>query len=485
MGIGKILQRHERKSYERFETGATPAKQSADAEGSLFFANLVAAELPAWSNLPPSPKVATPRCAVQQVTAPDKSVPPPFSLIAPSLLAEQCFTYPLPQGRKARGELYHTVRNSMPIAWRVAVLWGGQHGPYRLAQTLRGAHGTYGKLRLGVDAQGTPVAVKVVRLKHKAGGATRHTPLARVLDELNAAVQAGPEHRALDVLQVRDKVYIAMPLAGGDLFDLRHARDHYGRRIESDERALLARHLLAHASTALQRMHAKGWAHLDLKLENFLWSDDGSVRLTDFGLASQDFAHAGGRGTAHTMAPEAAAHEYTDGRADVWSLGVTVAEVLARSGQIFTQVWDRHGQKHVQGHPERVLRNQIVFSSWHSSLPRLASGSIDLDSIDPRRELTPLKQSFAMHFAEVRDADPEMCQFILQFMLRVVARERLSMHQVAQCVAPHAEYLSASQPELAEIMRARAPARQQRQNVLNLLQDVHRGVAWVYKKDQE
>jgi len=77
--------------------------------------------------------------------------------------------------------------------------------------------------------------------------------------------------------------------------------------------------------------HEAGVVHRDLKPANVLIADDGRVVLTDFGIArmvSGDGKHTGGLiGTPHYMAPEQVAGKPTDGRADIYALGLILFEM--------------------------------------------------------------------------------------------------------------------------------------------------------------
>ena len=101
---------------------------------------------------------------------------------------------------------------------------------------------------------------------------------------------------------------------------------------------------------ALEAAHQQGIVHRDLKPANIKLTSDGTVKVLDFGLAKAweaestdhslslsptmtQHATAAGiiLGTAGYMAPEQAAGQGTDTRADVWSFGVVLWEMLTGS----------------------------------------------------------------------------------------------------------------------------------------------------------
>jgi serine/threonine protein kinase len=89
----------------------------------------------------------------------------------------------------------------------------------------------------------------------------------------------------------------------------------------------------AEIAAALDVAHARGIVHRDITPHNVMLSATGRVKVTDFGIA-----HAIGTphfttadtvlGTAHYLSPEQVLHQPVDGRADLYSLGAVLYELL-------------------------------------------------------------------------------------------------------------------------------------------------------------
>jgi eukaryotic-like serine/threonine-protein kinase len=94
-----------------------------------------------------------------------------------------------------------------------------------------------------------------------------------------------------------------------------------------------AANVAAQVAGALAVAHAAGLVHRDIKPANILLSDDGRVKVGDFGIAkaaeSADLTQEGSFvGTAKYLAPEQVEGKPVDGRTDLYSLGVVLYEML-------------------------------------------------------------------------------------------------------------------------------------------------------------
>ncbi|ORE12091.1 kinase-like protein [Rhizopus microsporus var. microsporus] len=82
---------------------------------------------------------------------------------------------------------------------------------------------------------------------------------------------------------------------------------------------------------ALEFLHCKGFIHRDIKCENLLISQNGEIKLADFGLATtKKHLNRERLGTAKWMSPEVIREEFYDEKVDLWSLGITIIEMMDR-----------------------------------------------------------------------------------------------------------------------------------------------------------
>lgn len=91
-------------------------------------------------------------------------------------------------------------------------------------------------------------------------------------------------------------------------------------------------HLISQVLAALSHAHSKGVVHRDIKPQNMMLLSDGTIKVTDFGIArfsnNTKTMTEQAIGSVHYIAPEQAKGDITDGRTDIYSLGVMMYEML-------------------------------------------------------------------------------------------------------------------------------------------------------------
>jgi eukaryotic-like serine/threonine-protein kinase len=199
------------------------------------------------------------------------------------------------------------------------------------------------KSRIGAGGLGTvyaahdpllsrPIAIKTLNLEISAD--EREAFNALFLNEARAAGGLSHPH----IVTVFDagisnhggdnSAYIAMELLKGR--DLRQLREE-GWRPTPAQAALITRRV----ADALAYAHSKGVVHRDIKPANIFMVGRTQPRVLDFGIARVAHRHDGNAagdiaaGSPYYMAPEQARMQPTDRRADVFSLGVVLYELLA------------------------------------------------------------------------------------------------------------------------------------------------------------
>lgn len=152
----------------------------------------------------------------------------------------------------------------------------------------------------------------------------------RFLREISIAARLSHPHilPLYDSGEVEGFVYYVMPYVEGDSLEVRLANEG---PLAVDESLRIA----SEVAKALDYAHRHGIVHRDIKPGNVLFSD-GHALITDFGFA-RALNEARGRltpaglvvGTPVYMSPEqASGWEDLDGRADIYSLGCTLFEML-------------------------------------------------------------------------------------------------------------------------------------------------------------
>lgn len=196
-------------------------------------------------------------------------------------------------------------------------------GPYKLGEEL-------GRGGMGVVYKATHTQLKrTVALKMLLAGPENSRALQRF--EIEASSMARLKHpnivEVFDVALGQDLAYMAMEFIEGSTLS-----EKLERGVTVEEALQIAEKL----GRALHHAHRMNIIHRDMKPGNVLLRDNGEPALTDFGLAKALDENAGLsqtgtlQGTPAYMSPEQVEgkHARIDGRADIYSLGVTLFEMV-------------------------------------------------------------------------------------------------------------------------------------------------------------
>jgi len=203
-------------------------------------------------------------------------------------------------------------------------------GRYRLCRWL--AAGGMGQVWLAVDeVLGRPVAVKLLRDEYaqdpsfvgrlraeaRSAAAVAHPGIASVLDYGEVTTTAGGEPTPFLVMELVDGEPLSSLLA-------RNGRPGLDRSLN----------IVGQAALAVGAAHRAGLVHRDVKPANLLVGPDGTVKVTDFGVAQVLGQGQGDQGellvgTAGYLSPEQATGQPATAASDLYALGVVAYECLA------------------------------------------------------------------------------------------------------------------------------------------------------------
>lgn len=143
-------------------------------------------------------------------------------------------------------------------------------------------------------------------------------------------------------------------------------------------------------SAGLEAAHNNGIVHRDVKPQNIIISTDGKVKVADFGIAratSSQTINSGVMGSVHYSSPEQSRGGYSDEKSDIYSLGITMYEMLTGKvpfdGDTAVAVAIRHLQEELPGPKEVVPEvphstNQIVIKCTQKSPDRRYTNMAEL-----------------------------------------------------------------------------------------------------------
>ena len=224
-------------------------------------------------------------------------------------------------------------------------------GRYQVIEEL--GKGAMGLVYLGEDPIiGRQLALKTFRVGLSAKDAELEQFRARFLREAQSAGRlAHPNIVTIhDVVEEGGEFVIAMEyIKGTDLKHLMQRQDRLDIRFVVD--------IVAQISEGLDYAHSKGVVHRDIKPANIIITAEKIAKITDFGIARVDQSNLTVEGqllgTPNYMAPEQIQGKEVDHRADLFSLGVMLYEMVT-------------GKKPFAGENLTVVTHRIVYENFVS-----------------------------------------------------------------------------------------------------------------------
>src|SRR5438552_1207027 len=204
-------------------------------------------------------------------------------------------------------------------------LSGSVVGRFRIGERL--GKGGMGEVYRAEDTRlKRTVALKRLAPSLRSDSLYRH----RFLEEAERASRFSDSHVAAvyDVLEERGEIFLILEYVEGE-----NLRQRLRQPLSLDEFFTIA----IQCAEALVSAHKQGIVHCDIKPENIMLTNEGQVKILDFGVAkhlprsdqSSTVDRAGTfAGTPAYMSPEVLLEQPPDGRADIFSLGVVAYEVL-------------------------------------------------------------------------------------------------------------------------------------------------------------
>lgn len=291
------------------------------------------------------------------------------------------------------------------------MLVGQNLGPFAIEKELgSGAMGTVYLATYTRNNQRVAIKIMAPGLVANEGAVARFEREANILKQLNHPNIT----RLFGVGKTQGMRYYAMEFVEGESLDRVLSR----RGKMSWEEVLP---MIVQLCSALQHAHEHGVVHRDLKPSNLMILKDGTLKLTDFGIAKDlDVTALTGAncavGTAAYMSPEQCRGDANlTFKSDLYSLGVVLYELLTGEKPFRAENAMDMFLCHVQALPERPSRKEMSIPVWLDTLilqlmekkpeDRPRDGNAVAESLERIREKVEANQSAGEDAVKARRVD--------------------------------------------------------------------------------
>mmetsp|Transcript_24251 Transcript_24251/g.41423 ORF Transcript_24251/g.41423 Transcript_24251/m.41423 type:complete len:433 (+) Transcript_24251:79-1377(+) len=232
--------------------------------------------------------------------------------------------------------------------------------------------GSSGQVFTAISPNGEEVILKFIPLKNE----WCKKEFEREVNSLGKCAECGLIVRLITSFTYKGHGVIVLEKLKGDLLDY--------LQLHQPLDVLLVKSIFYQICTAIQYIHKRSIAHLDIKPENIFMSSNSTIKLGDFGSSyqwQQDFEFKlGAVGTSYYCAPEVGPSQpYNPSKADIWSLGILLHVLL-------TGFWPFKGKN------EKLLHDNVRSGCVHIFSDSLPRDNNLFDLLDNMLEKDPLKR---------------------------------------------------------------------------------------------